>query len=437
MAILTPSRPPATSHRPSARSAQTTRDPGTGTLNRWLSHPMADAVLVAAPALVLLGIGAIMVWSASTVFSASQFGNPFYFVQRHVAFLVVALIGGIVAIRVPIEKLRGLSWLLFVAAGVLLMLTFTPLGYGVGGNKNWLNFGGPGSMLRLQPAEIAKLAVVVWGASVLAAKRKVLDQPPQLLIPFLPFSGLLILLVILQKDLGTALVLGALVMSILWCVGASWKILGGIMGVVALGVAALVAIEPSRMARILGFLDPSADPTGINHQPMQALYGLATGGWLGVGLGASRQKWGSLSEAHTDYVLAIIGEELGVVGTLVVIALFFTIAFAGIRVSLGSATFYGRLVAAGITSWLMIQALVNIMVVLRMLPVLGVPLPFVSYGGSALLANVVALGILIRCALEEPDARAWLTRRTKKKSPRGRLSAVLPGGGKSATDKES
>ncbi|WP_300083751.1 putative lipid II flippase FtsW [Propioniciclava sp.] len=423
MAILTPSKPPRTSNRPrpTERSALAT------TASAWLNHPMADVVLVGSAAGLLLALGSIMVWSASTVFSYTQFGDAFYFMKRQVVFLVVGIVAGWIASRISVTRLRSMGWLIFGVAGLLLVLTFTPLGYRVGGNTNWLNLGGEGSMLRLQPAEFAKIAIVVWGAAVLANKRKLLDQPKHLLVPFLPFSLLLIGLVILQHDLGTAIIMGGLVVAVLWCVGAPFRVLGTLGVVVAGGLGALVLANPSRIARIGGFLDPAADPSGVNHQPMQALYGLATGGWFGVGLGHSRQKWGSLSQAHTDYVLAIIGEELGLIGTLAVIALFVVLGYAGVRIALRSSTFFGRLVAAGVTSWIMMQALVNIMVVLRLLPVLGVPLPLVSYGGSALLANLIALGVLVACGRDEPDARAWLKRRARARAPRRRISAVLPG----------
>lgn len=424
MAILTPSRPP----KPSSRRRDQKEGSLAGTASGWLNHPMADVVLAVVPTAILLGLGALMVWSASTVFSYRQFGDAYYFMQRHLVFLVVAVVAGFIASRVPPAQLRTLGWVAYGLAGVLLCLTFVPgLGYGVGGNNNWINLGGEGSMVRIQPAELAKLALVVWGSAVLANKRKLLDEPKHLVVPFVPFSLLLIGLVVLQKDLGTAIILGALMLALLWCVGAPWRVLGGLMGLVAIGAAVLVTTNTSRIARILGFLDPTSDPTGINHQPMQALYGLATGGWLGVGLGRSRQKWGSLAESHTDYVLAIIGEELGLIGTLVVLVLFVVLAWAGVRIALRSSTYFTRWVSAGITAWLLMQALINIMVVLGLLPVLGVPLPFLSYGGSALLANVMAVGILVACARDEPDARAWLRRRAQAKAPKRRLSAILPG----------
>lgn len=417
MAILTPSRPTRPSAR-AARPAQASTSP--------LLHPMADVWLVIGPALVLIGLGVLMVWSASTVFAYTQFGDSFYFLKRHLAFLAVALLAGWLTSRMPIERLRAWAWPLYLAAGLGLVLTFTPLGYGVGGNKNWLDLGGPGNMLRFQPAEIAKLAIVVWGAAVLANKQKLLHEAKHLLFPFLPFSLLLVGLVVLQRDLGTAMIMGALVIAVLWCVGAPWQWLAALIGAVGGGAVALVALNANRLQRILGFLDPTTDPTGVNHQPLQALYGLATGGWVGVGLGRSRQKWGSLSEAHTDYVLAIIGEELGLVGTLMVLALFVVLGFGGARIAMRSSTFFGRLVAAGATTWFMLQALVNVMVVFRMLPVLGVPLPFLSYGGSALLVNVAVLGILVACARDEPAAKKWIAQRRRTQRPRRRLSAVLP-----------
>lgn len=424
MAILTPTRPP----RRDARARAVSRISAlTDTVSDWLAHPLASLVLLVVPAFLLLALGTIMVLSASSVFAYTRYGNAYYFVTRQAFFLVGGLIAAVILARLPTETLRRLGWPIFLLAGVLLALTFTPLGYELNGNRNWLNFGSGSLMPRIQPSEFAKLAIICWGASVLVAKRRLLDQPKHLLVPFLPLSLLLVGLVILQHDLGTAIVLSGVVVAVLWCVGAPLRVLGSMVAIVGTAAAFLVATSPSRLQRIAGFLDPSVDPTGINHQPNQALYGLATGGWLGVGLGAGRQKWGSLSEAHTDYVLAVIGEEMGLLGTLAVMGLFLVLGYAGFRIALRTSTFYARIVAAGITCWFMMQALVNVMVVLKMLPVLGVPLPLVSYGGSALLANLMALGVLVACAREEPETKAWLARLRKKKGSRRRLSAVLPG----------
>ena len=420
MAILTPTRPPRSR---AARTGAPLRD----TAAAWLGHPLADALLVIVPAMLLLGLGMLMVWSASTVFSHARWNDPYYFIRRQVVFVGAGLAAGFVLTRVPSERLRTLGWLAMGVVGILLALTFLPgLGVAKKGNQNWI--GVPGfDMLRIQPSEFAKLAIILWGGSVLVAKRRLIDQPKHLLVPFLPVAGLVILLVVLQRDLGTAIILGAIVLGVLWCVGTSMKVLGGLFVAVGAGVVALAVTNASRLARIFAFFDPSSDPTGVNYQPNQALYGLASGGWWGLGLGQSRQKWGFLSEAHTDYVLAVIGEEMGLIGTLSTLGLFLVLGYAGFRIALRSSTFYGRLVAGGITTWLMLQALVNVMVVFKMLPVLGVPLPLVSYGGSSLMASLMAIGVLVRCALEEPDAQSWLARHHRKKQPRRRHSAVLPG----------
>lgn len=417
MASIAPStrRPPS--------GAETRR---TSEVSAWLGHPLASLFLVVVPTVLLLALGTMMVLSASSVFAFKQFGDSYYFLKRHLVFLVFGLAAALVLARVPPERLRPLGWVIFCASGLLLAVTFIPgVGYGVKGNKNWINFGGGSSMIRLQPSELAKLAIVCWGATLMTHKRALLDRSKHLLVPFVPGSLLLIALVILQRDLGTAMVMGAIVVAILWCVGASSRVLLSIGATVTAGALALIVSNPGRMGRIFAFLDPASDPTGANHQANQALYGLASGGWWGVGLGASRQKWGSLVEAHTDYVLAIVGEELGLVGTLCVLALFLTLGYAGFRIALRSATFYGRIVASGITCWLMLQTIVNVMVVFKLLPVLGVPLPLVSYGGSALLANLMAIGILVACAKEEPDAKAWLRRQRATNRPRRRRSTVV------------
>ena len=209
--------------------------------------------------------------------------------------------------------------------------------------------------------------------------------------------------------------MGALVLAVLWYVGASWKVLGALVGGVAAAVGLLVVTSPYRMTRILGFFNQSVDQLGVNHQPIKAIFALASGGWWGLGLGASRQKWGGLVESHTDYMLAVIGEELGLIGTLSVLVLFFILGYAGFRIAMRSDIRFCRYAAAGITSWFMIQALLNIAVVLRMVPVIGVPLPLLSYGGSALMANLMALGVLLACARQEPEYRAFARRRRRRK----------------------
>ena len=384
----------------------------TSLLGEALAHPRASFFLVLVPTVLLLALGMVMVLSASSVLGSVRFGDAYYFVKRQVFFLAVGGAAAFVLSRCNVRALKVLGWGLVIAALTLQILTFTPLGWGEAkGNRNWVQFGT--SFFRIQPSELAKLAIIVWGADLLARKQKLLDQPKHLLVPFVPVSLLLISLVVLQHDLGTGMIMGAIVVAMLWYVGASWKMLASIGAIVGAGVVVLVATSANRLGRITGFFDSTHDQMGVNLQPLRGVFALASGGWWGLGLGASRQKWGSLAEAHTDYVLAIVGEELGLVGTLVVLSLFLVLAYAGFRIALRSDITFCRYLAAGVTSWLMIQALVNIMVVLKMIPVLGVTLPLLSYGGSGLMANLAAIGMLLACAKLEPDARRLAERKKR------------------------
>ncbi len=386
----------------------------------WLGHPQASFYLVLAPTALLLLLGGLMVLSASSVYAQVQFGDAYYFVKRHLIFLVVGSAAAWFLAASSVQRLRILGWLAVIGAVGLQILTFTSLGWSKNGNTNWVELGALG---RIQPSEFAKLAIVLWGADLLARKHDLLHQPKHLLVPYLPVTGVLIGLVVLQRDLGTGLVLGALVLAMLWLVGASWKLLGSMVAVVGAAMGALVLASRHRMTRILGFLNPELDPLGVNHQPIKGMFALASGGWWGLGLGASRQKWGGLVESHTDYVLAVIGEELGLVGTLSVLALLLVLGYAGFRIAMRSDILFCRFAAGGVASWLMIQALLNIAVVLRMVPVIGVPLPLLSYGGSALVANLCGIGILLACARQEPQARALTGRRKRRRATR--VTAVV------------
>ncbi|WP_434758696.1 putative lipid II flippase FtsW [Enemella sp. A6] len=390
-------------------------------LRAALTAPMASYYLVLGSVGLLVILGSLMVLSSSSVYALVNTGDSFYFFKRQVIFLVFGVIGAWLISRREPTQLRMLGWIAFFVAVALLALTHSPLGVEIQGNRNWVQLGHP--LLRLQPSEFAKLAMVLWGAEVLSRKERVLDQPAQLLVPFLPGGAILTGLVVLQRDLGTAVVMGAIFVGILWLVGANWRVLG----VLALGsvaaVAAMVAASPNRMGRFIAFLNPGDDLLGTNMQPTMGLYALASGGWFGVGLGASRQKWGSLREAHTDYIFAVVGEELGLVGAVITLVLFLTLGWAGLRIALRSDSLFNRVVAGGVTVWLMFQMTMNVAVVLRLIPVVGVPLPLVSYGGSALLANLLAVGLLLACARDEPEARIAIKRRRARSGPR--MTAVI------------
>lgn len=422
MAILPP--PHAAGRRAATnRSTRDTKRPASGrgpggfvrTVHDLLERPLADYWMIVVSSGVLILLGLMMVLSSSSVYGQMQFGDSFYFVKRQALFLVAGLVFAVVLSRCSLGALRGFSWVGLVLAYIFLILTYTPLGVNVNGNQNWVQFGIP--LLRFQPAEFAKIALIVWSADIFMRKRKRLDEVAHLLVPFLPFAGLLLLLVVFQGDMGTAVIIAMICVTMMLVVGTPKRVLVTLGGVGLLGVLAMTVTSGNRMRRLLAFLNPAHDIQGANMQATVGVYALATGGWFGTGLGRSRQKWGSLPEAHTDYIYAVIGEELGLFGALMVLVLFLILGYAGLRVARRSEDLFGRVVATGITTWFLFQALVNIAVVLRMLPVLGVPLPMLSYGGSALMANLMALGILIACARNEPAAREALRRSGKRRAP--------------------
>lgn len=412
MATLT--SPPRSARSTAPRTA-------TGLIRSALNMPLASFYLVVATGGILLGLGILMVLSASSVTAEVTRKSPYYFVVRQLVFAVAGLVLAVIMQRFSIGWLRKLAWPALIGSIILLILTFTPLGVTVGGNRNWLQFGSDN--LRLQPSEFAKLAIILWGADHLSRKEKVLDRPREW-VSFIVMTGLTILLVVMQRDMGTAVILALIMVSILFLAGAPWRILLSMGGLTVISVVLMVIVSPNRMTRLMGFLNPAHDTDGVNQQPLRALYALASGGWLGQGLGESRQKWGMLVEAHTDYVFAVIGEELGLLGSLLVLGLFLLLGYCGWRIALRSDSSFCRHAAGGVAAWFSLQALVNIAVVLRVLPVMGVTLPMVSYGGSSLLATILALGLLARCALEEPDARRV---RARAAGERPRVWSVVGG----------
>ena len=425
MATVTPDR----TGRSSAQTARTGKSKpdispkGTRTIRTWvqsiLERPLTSYHLVLSSSAMLLALGLMMVLSASSPGAYLAFDDAYYYVKRQAMFLVMGVIGAFVLVRLPHSVLRVFGWFGVALATVLLILTYTALGFESGGNRNWLNLG----FTSIQPSEFAKLAMIIWGADVLARKDKLLDHPGHLLFPYLPVSLVLILLVVFQGDAGTAVVMGSIMVGVLFIVGAPLRVLGTLGALAGAGVVALFITSRERMRRLAAFLDPTADLNGANDQANAAMMAIASGGWWGQDLGGSRQKWGGLPVAHSDYIFAVIGEELGLFGSLIVLALFLVLGYAGLRIAARSDEKFRRYAAGGVTIWFMIQALINLAVVLRLLPVAGVPLPFISYGGSALIANLLALGVLLSCARHEPEARELLAAR-KRKKPSRRVSTV-------------
>lgn len=386
---------------------------GDSSISSMLSRPLADYYLILVSATLLSGLGVLMVLSSSSVWSAKNNGDAYYYLLKQLCFLAIGVPAAWWLSRRSSSFYMVFGWVGLIVSIMLLILIFTPLGVDVYGNRAWLKIPGLGT---IQPSEFAKISLVLWSSSVFANRTKTLSNPKRLFFPFLLGYGVVIGLVLLQKDLGTAVILVAIMFSMLWFVGVPIRV----MGLLGLGcgvvLAAMVVSDPERMHRIFSFLNKTEIGSD---QPTNALYALASGGWWGVGLGHSRQKWGGLyNGAQTDYVLAVLGEEMGLFGTLIVLALFMVLIFAGLRIAARSSKRFLSYAAAGMTAWLSIQAIINIFVVMRMLMVVGVPLPFLSQGGSALLAVLLAVGVLLGAARKEPEAAAFLAESKKTKRPK-------------------
>jgi len=386
-----------------------------------MDTPLTSYYLVTGATVALLGIGLVMVLSSSSVESLAAHESAFSVFIKQVIFALIGLQLMLLAVRVPVRTWTVMAYPL-MAFAVVFQLLVIPFGTAVGGNKNWIKFGG----LTLQPAEVAKLALVVWAASVLARKRPLLTQPLHALVPVVPGAAVLLLLVLQGRDLGTALVLMALVGTTLFVAGAPMRIFAVGFAGAAVVVLALVSTSQNRMDRIHTWLSGSCTQAQLLDSCLQTAHGtyaLATGGWWGVGLGASRQKWGLLPEAHNDFIFAILGEELGLVGTLTVLALFAALALGLLRIVLRSDDLFIKIATGGVLTWIIGQAVINIGAVLGLLPVVGVPLPLVSSGGSALVMAMVALGMVIGFARREPGAKEALAARAGLVQ---RSLAVLP-----------
>jgi len=361
-----------------------------------LEDPQINFQLLFGATIILLIGGVTMVVSASSVFAYETYGNSWYLALRQIIF---ALIGVFCMWRVsywsPRATRRAATILLLgsIAALVLVLL----IGTSVNGQKNWLEFG----PLRLQPSELAKLAVILWGAHMLTFKQDYLHFTRHLLIPIVPMFGVIVLLILAEGDLGTAMVITPIMMAMFFFVGVPKRWLAGVLVFGLLGIAYYSHTAPYRAKRFVAWLHPEQDPDGIGFQLAHAKQAMGSGGWWGLGLGGSREKWGTLPEAHTDFIYAVIGEESGLLGTFAILILFFIIGIVGYRIARRAPDPYVKLVAAGITTWIIVQMLVNVCAVLGLMPITGVPLPLVSYGGSSLVPTLVGLGVLMSFARHE------------------------------------
>ena len=343
--------------------------------------------------LPLVCIGIVMVYSASAVAAQSQFRDSAWFLKRHVIYALIGLLAMSVAWRLHYVRLRGLTLPLLGVALVALVLTLSPhIGREAGGARRWLSLGG---VLNFQPAELAKLAMVLYLANFLANRGARTREFTAGLVPPLLVLGVLALPILKQPDLGSVLILATVTFVMLFVGGARLSHLLVAAAAAVPAAAVLIFHSGYRIQRFLAFLDPWRDPRGSGFHVIQSLLALGSGGVLGVGLGQSRQKFFFLPERHTDFVFAIIGEELGLLGTAAVIVLFLLLALWGYRIASRCPDRYGALLTTGLTTMLVGQAVLNIGVVSGALPVTGVPLPFISFGGSSLVLSSIAVGILL------------------------------------------
>jgi cell division protein FtsW len=346
----------------------------------------------------LVAFGLVMVYSATSASAALNNGDPAYYVKRQAIYAALGLVAMLVFARLRFQALRKLAPALVVSSLVLLAAVLV-IGSAVNGARRWISFG----PAVFQPSELAKLAIAVWAAAHLARRKPPLSLK-QLWRPVGALASVFAALLVLEPDLGTAISIFVMLAGMLLVAGTPGRVLGGGLSIAAaLGVAA-IWFEPYRRARIFSFLNPWHQAQGAGYQIVQAMIGLGSGGVFGVGLGQSVLKANYLPEAHTDMIFAVIGEELGLVGTSALIAAYVTFAYVGLRIALRCRDPFGKALATGLTMLVCGQAAINIAAVMGLAPLTGIPLPFVSYGGSSLVVALAAVGILLNIAVGHGEA---------------------------------
>jgi cell division protein FtsW len=389
-----------------------------------------DVPLVAV-VLILLSVGLAMVYSASGITALDANDDPSTFLTQQLAWAALGIAAMFVASRVDYRLLRFLAVPMLLLAVLLLGAVLIPgVGVTAGGATRWLRFGAFG----LQPAELAKLALIVYLATWLGAKREHV-RSWRVTVPFVLVTMLVAGLVMAEPDLGTTIVIVMVALAMYFAAGARVMMFAALGMCAAVGVAALAVINPERLERLTTFLNPWAHPRDAGFQAIQMLYALGLGGPFGEGLGAGKEKFGYLPHPYTDSIFAVLGDELGLAGTLVVVLLFLGLAYRGVRIALRAEDATGGLLATGITVWLCFQAWVNMAVVASLVPMTGITLPFISYGGSSLCVGLMAVGILLNVGRARTTqrtsvpraSRRWRDGRTRESAPRGRGSAPRKG----------
>lgn len=390
---------------------RTSRTRGVQRERKRVSMPLLVAVMS------LVAIGVVMVYSASSINALLNSNDPARYGIAQAIFAAIGLLAMVIVSRIDFRIYRYFALPALFVSWVLLAIVLVPaIGHEAGGSRRWLDIPIVGGF---QPAEVAKLAIVLYLAHWLDRRGRAAHGFRGGLIPFALLVAPGFVLIALEPDLGTAGIYVVAALSVFFMSGASVTGMIAVGGAVFAAAALVVSRNPYQLQRITSFLDPEKDPLGTGYNAMQALMALAMGGLAGVGLGASRQKYMYLPAPSTDFIYAIIGEEWGLIGTVVVLLLFLAVAWQGYRIAVHAPDTFSGLLAAGITTWLVVQAAINMMVVTALWPVTGIPLPFISYGGTALIINLMAVGVLLSISREAQtgsvfDALGDLRRRDRR-----------------------
>jgi cell division protein FtsW len=380
--------------------------------------PTATALLVVVALLCIIGL--VMVGSASSVISIATYGSPWAIFIREGMWMAIGAVALWVSVKFDYVGWRRLSPLILFGTFVLLFAVMVPgLGVHAMGSSRWIGFG----QFRVQPSEVMKLALTIFAADFIARRLDEDATDRRIMGPLLLVSGLAGVLILAQPDMGTAIVLASITLTLLFVSGVRLgpvvKLIGAVL---ALGLIVAIA-SPYRRERLLSFLDPSSHSSSSGYQVVQSLIGLGSGHLFGAGLGGGQQQWGFLPNAHTDFIFSVIGEELGIVGAVLVLLLLGAFMWLGIRTATGARDRFGGLLALGLVAWIGAETLINVGAVLGVLPVTGIPLPFISFGGSSLVITMMAAGILINIARQSEDGPA-LGVATTRRGVRRRVPAA-------------
>lgn len=340
----------------------------------------------------LVGIGIVMVYSSSSISAATRFGDGNYFLKRQLCFALIGLLSMLLVMNIKYQALKRLVYPIFITSIFLLILVLIPgIGTTIGGSTRWFRIG----LLSFQPSEFAKLALIIFLAYSLSKKGKKIKSFSIGFLPHLIVTLFISALVLLQPDFGTAMTLLLLFLILMFVAGTKITYLTYLLSVMSIGCYFLISCVGYRLDRVIAYLNPWEDPTSTGFQIIQSFLAFGSGGLWGIGLGSGKQKLLYLPEPHTDFIFSIIGEELGFMGVLLVIILFIMLFYCGIRISLKAPDLFGSYLALGITSLIVLHAVINLGVVMGLLPTKGSTLPFISYGGTSLVTNLISIGILM------------------------------------------